>query len=167
MAKCVAPARLFATRLLDTLRGPPQPEYMVDAHVRADLDWFVTYLRDWNGIAYIPSSVVSTTIYTDACMKGIGATDGKNAYAARLSPPTSDNYHITEIEGFNVLLACDAFLKKPNVASTIVVRCDNKPAVQVFSTGRGRNEVLLDTARKLWMLQARLHINIVFIHISR
>ena len=71
----------------------------------------------------------------------------------------------TKIEGFNVLLACDLFLHDVHKAATVVVRCDNKPAVQVFTTGRGRNQVLLDTARKLWLIQARLHVNIIFIHI--
>ena len=165
VAKCVAPARLFACRLLDTLRGPIQTNYQVDRAVRADLDWFVNYLKDWNGVAYIPSPRVAATIYTDACMGGVGATDGNRAYAARLSHQTKADYHITEIEGFNVLLACDAFLDSTHTASTVVVRCDNKPAVQVFATGRGRNPVLLDTARKLWHIQAKLHLNIVFIHI--
>ena len=91
MAKCVAPARLFASRLLEVLRGPPQLDYVVDQSVRADLNWFVNYLKDWNGVAYIPSTTVSATIYTDACMKGVGATDGKQAYAARLDPTTTND----------------------------------------------------------------------------
>ena len=165
VAKCVAPARLFAARLLDALRGPHQLNYKVDHNIRADLAWFIQYLHQWNGVAYIPSAQVSATIYTDACMKGIGATDGKNAYAAKLAPQVTTDYHITEIEGFNVLLACDAFLGPTHRAKTILVRCDNKPAVQVFATGRGHNPVLLDTARKLWLLQAALHINIIFVHI--
>ena len=165
VAKCVAPARLFASRLLEVLRGSPQLDYEVNKQVRADVEWFICYLQEWNGVAYIPSTNTKTTIYTDACMKGIGATDGQNAYAAQLTPQTSNDYHITEIEGFNVLLACELFLNENHAASTVVVRCDNMPAVQVFATGRGRNPVLLDTARKLWLLQARLHINIIFIHI--
>ena len=165
IAKCVAPARLFVCRLLDLLRGDPLPKYQISESARADLKWFISYLKDWNGVAYIPSTSVSKTIYTDACMKGIGATDGHRAYAAQLSTHTSDNYHITEIEGFNVLLACQAFLGPAQAASTVVVRCDNMPAVQVFATGRGSNPVLLDVARKLWYLQATNHINIVFIHI--
>ena len=165
VAKCVAPARLFACRLLDTLRGPVQNSYEVDREIRADLNWFVNYLKDWNGISYVPSPQVSATIYTDACMTGIGATDGNKAYAAALSPAATEDYHITEIEGFNVLLACDAFLNHTHTASTVLLRCDNKPAVQVFATGRGRNKVLLDTARKLWHIQATLNINIIFVHI--
>ena len=165
VAKCVAPARLFAARLLDALRGPQKVSYIVDQAIRADLDWFINYLRQWNGIAYIPAPQVSATIYTDACMTGIGATDGTRAYAAAIAPENTNDYHITEIEGFNVLLACDAFLDHSNKGTTVLIRCDNKPAVDVFSTGRGRNPVLLDTARKLWYLQAMYHINLIFVHI--
>ena len=165
VAKCVPPARLFAARLLETLRGPRVPEYEVDDQVRADLTWFTTYMKGWNSVSYIPTDQVSSTIYTDACMKGIGATDGITAYAAALSPETAAAYHITEIEGLNVLIACDAFLTTGHSRSTIRVRCDNKPAVQVFTTGRGHNLLLLDIARRLWLLQARLDIKIEFIHI--
>ena len=162
VAKCVPPARLFAARLLETLRGPYATNYTVDCAVRADLRWFVQYLRDWNGTSYIPVDQVSTTLFTDACMKGIGATDGCKAYAAALAPHTSNAYHITEIEALNVLLACDAFLTVNNAGSTVRVRCDNNPAVQVFATGRGHNHLLLDIARRLWLLQAKLHIKIIF-----
>ena len=166
VAKCVSPARLFAARLLETLRGPPALYYDMNSQTRADLAWFVTYMRDWNGVSYMKTDRVSKTIYTDACMKGIGATDGEKAYAAAISPLTEATYHITEIEGLNVLLACDAFLTAEQAATTVRVRCDNKPAVQVFTTGRGHNHLLLDIARRLWLIQAQLHIKLEFIHIA-
>ena len=165
VAKCVTPARLFAARLLETLRGPPADLYQVDDGMRADLNWFISYLPQWNGRSYIPTQQVAKTIYIDACMKGIGATDGTHAYAAEVTPMTTELYNITEIEGLNVLLACNAFLTTENAASTVMVRCDNMPAVNVFTTGRGHNHLLLDVAPRLWMLQATLHIKILFHHI--
>ena len=127
--------------------------------------WFVNYLKSWNGIAIIPTSKVTKIITTDACMKGIGTSDSTNAYAVALHPHVSDQFAITEIEGFNVPIACHQFLTEADIGSTIIVKCDNNPAVQVFNTGRGRNHVLLDTARKLWLLQATNHNNIQFQHI--
>ena len=102
VAKCVPPARLFVSRMLDCFRCPGATHHKVNDHMRQDLHWFLAYLKKWNGVSIIPHPKPTTTITTDACMKGIGATDGKQAYAAQLSSLVTDQFSITEIEGFNV-----------------------------------------------------------------
>ena len=87
MAKCVAPARTFISRLLEALRGCGDRLYMkVTPHMRVDIEWFVEFISDWNGVSLIPAAAPNRTIQVDACLTGIEATDGNIAYAAGVAP---------------------------------------------------------------------------------
>ena len=46
IGKAVPPARLFMSRLLETLRASDKKSVQVDENILADIRWFKTYLRD-------------------------------------------------------------------------------------------------------------------------
>ena len=104
-------------------------------------------------------------IYVDASGSGIGATDGTHAYAGQVCPIDDPVDIIAELEGANVVVAMDTFLSHKHLGKHIRVHCDNQAAVSVFTSGRGHNGVLLDSARKAWMIQARLGIRISYVHV--
>ena len=85
VAKCVPPARIFVSRLLEALRNARGCYMNVNTQMRADFRWFLEFCSDWNGKSYIPSPVPARDIYVDACLSGIGATDGKVAYAGQVT----------------------------------------------------------------------------------
>lgn len=63
-------------------------------------------------------------------------------------------------------MAVHTFLKESDRGSHVVIQTDSLSSAQVFRSGRGRNKVLLDCARQLWMVQALLDVRITYEHIS-
>lgn len=64
------------------------------------------------------------------------------------------------------MVALHTFLTDADRGKHILVRSDSLASVQVFRSGRGRNPVILDCARALWMIQAILDVEITYEHIS-
>ena len=169
VAKCVEPARIFISHLLEALRAFGDRHYIKvteDMRADADLRWFLEFLIPWNGVSLIPKQAPHKVIQVDACLTGVGATDGSTAYAAQVTPLDDPVENITEIEAANVIIALHTFVTPDDAGGHILVQCDNLPAVQAITTGRARNPILAECARAAWMLQARYAINISFSHIA-
>ena len=90
--------------------------------------------------------------YVDACLSGIGASDGHTAYAGQVAPVHDGAANITELEALNVVVAAHTLLSHSDARSHVRIHCDNNAAVQVLQSGKGRNKILLDCARALWMV---------------
>ena len=165
IAKCVRPARTFVSRLLTTLKACTTGPIQIDNDMRLDLEWFLQFGRDWNGVSLIPHNVPSRVILVDACLSGIGAKDGQYAYARQVTGIDSQPFNITELEAINVVVALHTFMGRKDCGSHIRIRCDNQAAVSVFSTGKAHNKVLQECARAAWMVQATLGVELSYDHI--
>ena len=55
LAKIIKAARVFICRILAALRAATSDRIVVGPHIRADLKWFNTYLKQCNGRAIIPA----------------------------------------------------------------------------------------------------------------
>ena len=167
IAKCVEPARIFISRLLDALRamGPTQFVRITD-DMRADMDWFREFVADWNGTSIIPATKPHRVIQVDACLTGVGGTDGTLCYATSVAPKVDPIANITELEAANVVVALHTFLSPVDAGGHILVKCDNLPAVQALTTGRAHNKILAECVRAAWMIQAKYAIRISFSHIA-
>ena len=167
VAKCVEPARIFISRLLDALRAFGDRLYIkVSQDMRADIAWFAEFAHSWNGVSLIPPLSPHKIIQVDACLTGVGATDGRTAYAARVAPDHDVVSNITEIEAANVVIALHTFITEEDAGGHIMVQCDNAAAVQVFTAGRAHNRVLAECARAIWMVQAKYAVRLSFSHIA-
>ena len=165
VAKCVRPARTFVSRILAALRSAHTDRVNIDTAFRADLSWFLDFCDEWNGIGIISPARPTRTILVDACLSGVGATDGRRAYGQQVARVADGDANITELEMANVVIALHTFLSKEDRGAHIRVRCDNQAAVSVLNTGRAQNEVLQDCARAAWMVQALLGVDISYDHI--
>ena len=165
VAKCVRPARLFVARLLEALRACTGTYINVNADMRADFRWFQEFCAQLNGKSYVPAPDPAKDIYVDACLSGIGGSDGTHAYAGQVAPVEDGAVNITQLEAANVIVALHTLLSYADAGSHVRVHCDNMAAVQVLQTGRGKNRVLLDCARAAWMVQAVLDIQISYVHV--
>lgn len=135
VAKCVSPARLFVSRLINALPGMTDDSTEVTDEIRADLDWFVDFCQDWNGVAIIPHSIPDKEIVVDASLTGIGAADGSRAYSAQICGDHQIAKNIAELEAINIAKALHSFIDH----SHIKVFCDNLSSVSVMRSGKGRN----------------------------
>ena len=166
VAKCVDPARAFIAKLLDALRAFGDRQYIkVTSDMRADLQWFREFVHEWNGTSIIPAAAPHKTIQVDACLTGIGATDGRSAYAACVAPDSDPISNITEIEAVNVIIALHTFVTQEDAGGHVMVQCDNMSAVQALTASRAHNPILAKCARVNWMLQAIHDIKVSFSHI--
>ena len=167
VAKCVEPARIFISRLLEALRAFGDRHYVkVTDDMRANLQWFMEFLVPWNGLSLIPKQAPHKLIKVDACLTGVGGTDGSTAYAAQVASADDPVANITEIEAANIIVALHTFVTPEDAGGHVLVQCDNLPAVQAITTGRARKPILAECARAAWMLQAKYAINISFSHIA-
>lgn len=166
MGKCVKPARLFIARLLEALRGMTRNFIKINTDMRNDLKWFQEFASGWNGISLIPSSTPDKHIIVDASGSGIGGYDEHCAYGGRITPVGDPVANISELEAVNVVVALQTFLSPADRGRHILVKCDNLSSVEVFRSGRGRNRLILECARHLWMLQAVLDIKLSYEHIA-
>ena len=165
VAKCVRPARTFVSRILNALREAKTDRIYIDSSFRADLSWFLQFCSEWNGVAIIPQVVPSKVILVDACLSGIGGTDGQYAYSAQLTQADDGVINITEMEMVNVVIAIHTLLSQEDRGKHIRIRCDNQAAVSVLQTGKANNPILQDCARAVWMTQALLGVEMSYDHI--
>ena len=142
LAKCVLPARVFMARLIEALRDMKTSWYTrVTATMRADLEWFSQFAATWNGRAVIPQTAPHRRIQVDACLTGVGATDGSIAHAGMIAPDDDPVNNITEIEAANVVIALHTFITELDRGKHVEVECDNMSTVQALTHGRARNPV--------------------------
>lgn len=165
VAKCIKPARLFVSRLLEALRNAKGRYIRVNQDMKRDLLWFREFCHAWNGNSLVQTSTPSRCISVDASGSGIGGTDGQTAYRMQLTASHDPVANICELEAANVVVAIHTFISEKDRGAHILVNSDSMAAVQVFTTGRGKNKVLLDLARHLWMVQSILDIKITYHHI--
>lgn len=165
VAKCVPPARLFVSRLLDALREARRKYIKISPEMRADFAWFISFCKGWNGVSLIPEPAPNKTITLDASLTGIGATDGYRAYGSQVGEDHQLARNISEIEAVNVAVALHTFIDKSYIGAHVRVNCDNMASVQLLKTGKGRNKVMLEVARSIWMLQAEFGFHISYEHI--
>lgn len=166
VAKCVGPARLFVSRLLDALREMHGTHTEVTNDMRCDFEWFSEFCNDWNGVSIIPKAAPNKEIVVDASLTGIGASDGSRAYASQICDDSQIARSISELEAINIGVALHSFVDQSWAGSHIRVLCDNLPSVTIMQTGKGRNKVILEVARAIWMLQAKFNIDISYDHIK-
>lgn len=134
--------------------------------MRKDLEWFSEFASEWNGTSLIPPPTPNRVLQVDASGSGIGAHDHRHTYGGRITPVHDPVVNITELEAVNVVVAINIFLGKVEAGSHVLVQCDSLGSVEVFHNGRGKNKVLLECARHLWMVQAILNIQISYEHIA-
>jgi hypothetical protein len=159
IARCVKPARLFVSRMLDTLRAAPPHGYMVlSDEFHKDIAWFLAFLPSFNGVSIIQLEIPQTTAEIDSCLSGCGGICGSQHYHT-IYPEFIMEEHLTicHLEMLNAVIAVKLWAAQwTNHAVTIY--SDNAASVSVLTNGRARDPFLLKCVRKIWLLTARHNI---------
>ena len=75
--KCVRPARSFLNRMLQLLRENTQVSpFRLSQSFHQDLNWFLTFLQQYNGVTYFDHKNVDFGVHLDASLLGFGANFG-------------------------------------------------------------------------------------------
>ena len=136
--KCVKPAHIFVSRMLELLRANYDKHTItLTSEFRCDLRWFDQFLVAYNGMSYFNHKQVHGTIELDACLTGFGGC--WNSYVYHI--PIERRHKIlamTQLEMLNILVALRIFgvhWKKQRSQ----VKCDNLAVVQVLTSGKTRD----------------------------
>ena len=135
-AKIVIPGRAFLRRLFDAIRRPVAM-IRITKHMKADLLWWKTFLKDWNGLSLLRKVADRHTkyIWTDASGKfGLGGymlpdpnTAVHNVFSTRIaSRHIRKDIQFKEMQAVNYAL----HLWLDQLRGTrVVLYCDNKAYV--------------------------------------
>ena len=73
ITKCVKPACYFLNRMLHLLRMNHDAKMIsLNTDFKRDLNWFITFLRQYNGITFYDYQEIHETIFLDASLQGLG-----------------------------------------------------------------------------------------------
>ena len=165
IARACQPARLFMSHILAQLRGHPIGYTRVTAGTQADIRWFLDFLPVFNGVSLVPAFPPVLLIEADSCMEGGGALAGDRCYTYAYTERIKKGAHISQLEAINCLAAIRLFVEATHTGNTIEVQCDNTAAIAVYTSGKGKDPVILACARGIWRHVAALDCYLVFTHI--
>ena len=129
-----------------------------------DLNWFVTFLKTYNGVTYYDTRKVHNTIFLDASLTGLGGCFNQMIYTIPF-PRGYKGYNNNHLEMLNVMVALKIWgscWQNKNID----IRCDNLPVVEILNIGRTRDPILAACARNVWLLTAIYNIHLTVHHIQ-
>ena len=164
ITKCVKPARFFLNRMLTLLRQQVAKNYIVlDHEFQKDLNWFNTFLLQYNGITFYDKPIPQHKVFLDASLQGLGGVLKNMVYTLQI-PTGFNNYTIVHLEILNIVVALKLWGSLWQ-SHAIEVKCDNMAVVEVLNTGRARDQMLATSARNIWLLISMYDIDLVVTHI--
>ena len=128
-----------------------------------DLNWFNTFLLQYNGITFYDNAPTQDTVSLDASLQGMGGVFKNMVYTLSI-PKCFKNYSIVHLEILNIVVALKIWapLWKDQ---TIEIKCDKMTVVEVLNTGRARDVMLATSARNIWLITSMYNIELVVSHI--
>ena len=164
ITKCVKPARFFLNRMLLLLRQHTNTGHiMLNEEFHRDLNWFNTYLIQYNGITFYDNTMIKDTVFLDASLQGLGGVFRNMVYSLPLKRGFR-NYSIVHLEILNIVVALKIWGSCWR-DSTIAIKCDNMAVVKVLNTGRARDATLATCAQNIWLLTSMFKIELIVTHI--
>lgn len=170
IAKCVKPARLFISRMLDFMKSMPHNgNVKLSDEFHKDIYWWYTFFPKYNGISMMlteqwskPDEIMSC----DACLTGCGGwCEGKYFHTEFPENVKQQKLHINGLE-LLTLTICVKLWGHLWSGKRIVVYCDNLTSVTVLNTGRSYNKFLQKCLREICFLTANYECEIKAIHIA-
>jgi len=169
VAKCVRPARIFISRMLNFLREmPKRGRSTLPQEFKADIQWWNRYLPNFNGVSVIAAekwSKPDEVIASDACLIGCGATCGTEFFH-KVFPiqVTSMDLHINALELMALVVAVTVWADQLR-GKRVTVLCDNTATVWVINTGKTRDRAMQGLLRELCYITATYEFELFAQHI--
>ena len=164
ISKCVRPARIFLNRMLAFLRcmGVQKIATLTSEFFR-DLNWFCTFLKQFNGVVFYDPRPIQAELHLDACLTGMGGVFENQCYALPI-PRDFRQYSIVHLEMLNIVVALKVWATQWS-NKKLRIKCDNMAVVEVLTSGKTKDNILATCARNVWLLSAIFNISIHIEHI--
>ena len=126
-----------------------------------DLDWWVSFLKVFNGFCPFHDSRPVTDLHTDACSSGIGAAYQGDWFYSNLlvDAPNLAGLHINFKEALCVVFSLERWAE--SLRNKVVhIHCNNQAAVAMLNKGTTRNPVMMTYLRRLFWCSARYNFRL-------
>ena len=169
ITKCVHSGRMFVSRLLNLLRDISGDERVaLSEEAWADIQWFHTYLHEYNGVSLIPETSWSKPderLATDARLVGCGGVCGNEYFYAHFPEQTREEAkHISALEMLTIVVAVKNWGEQLTRAKVLVF-CDNDATVQVINSGKTRDGFMQKCLRELCYITTKCQCVVRVIHL--
>lgn len=157
LAACVAQARKFTSRILNTLRAMENRVWTtIDSEFMKDINWFKRYASEANGKAIYTVDRPLYYIESDSSLQGGGAVAMGYCYTWTYSNRHKDTFKtIHQLEALNSMVAYKTFAHLfPRDNSHVVLHTDIEASAYALQSGRTKDLTLSACARELWLLAA-------------
>lgn len=158
--KCIPAGRSFFRRLLDTAHSVKRPHHWVvlTTETKRDLDWWLSLLPTWNGVAPMVhptwSPPTELNLFTDASLVGYGGMCGTEWFAAPWPPATLRwRPGMSWLEMVPILVAC-ALWGPAWQGRRITFHSDNSGVVGACKKGWSRDPRLMSLLRQTCFIAA-------------
>lgn len=170
-ATVVRAARTFLCRLFAFMKVLSNKKLTkIPANVKKDLEWWLKFMKEYNGISMMLGKSVEEpdgTFASDACLVGCGAfQQSDKTYFHRPFPKflVDQKRPIHQLEMITLVVAVK--LWGENFAGKrISIYCDNDACVAVINNGKSQDTYLVECLRELLFFCAKYHFTINAIHI--
>ena len=165
------PGRTFLQQMTDLLQNVQHPNHHIRLGNRflKDLDWWLLFLRDWNGksMFYDEQWLTSSCLhlYTDACTRPFGAMFGDSWLCDTFDNVGIPNRHsITFKELFAITMAITVWATAL-ASQKIIFHCDNKAVVHILTSGTSKCRHIMTLLRYLFYICCKFNIVLKAVHI--
>ena len=150
--------------MIDTVNHMRCPHHVqMNAHLRADLEWWTAFLGIFNGKTFfVDSELVPTEEFsTDACLIGRGGFFCGHWFYIHWATnyPSLANVHINLEETFMVLIALERWKDKLR-DKWIIVQNDNTTMLSAIHRGTSNNQLVMKWLHKLFWLSAKYNFRV-------
>ena len=164
-ARVVRGGWIFLSRLFPLLRvnSRSNTSLRLTNQFRADVRWWLHFLRGWHGIAAIPTWR-DVHVFCDASNRGWGAWCG-DLWAAGSWSSSAKAHHINWKEMVAIKSAVSRWAHLWHGAR-VFIHSDNRAAVAICSKGHSRSPKLAKIMREIFWSLARVSCEVRVLHIA-
>lgn len=166
-ATVISQGRVFLRQLFTLLSLDRAPHHFIrlNAGARADLTWWRTFLRAWNGTSFFPSSTTSFEIFSDASGAfGCGAYADQHGWFQLHWPQDWHSVHITAKELVPIVIAAAIWGHRWS-RTRVCFRSDNMGVVDLLKSRSSADKLLMHMMRCLAFYSAFYRFQFIAEHI--
>ena len=174
VSSVVKSGRTFTRRLIDLSK---KAKYLHDLHhklklnleSRMDIQWWIDYLPNWNGISFFLDSEWITNepldLFTDASDHGIGCYFMGSWIYQKFPEGVKEKVSITWRELYTIVVAVLTWSGHFQ-GKRIIFHCDNLAAVHIVTKGTSRDMLIMNLVRTLFFACAQNSFEFKIIHLA-
>lgn len=154
--------RTFLRRILDTMNSLSNTaKLQLDKSFHCDINWWVNFLKVFNGTRLFLNRTPTIDAVTDACPLAAGGYFRGDWFYHHfeLDSPTWASLHINHKETLAIILAAKRWASLW-ANQHVIIHSDNQAAVYIINKGTTANELIMGQLRELFWLSATFNFRI-------